>query len=150
MRDDEEYITSGPFSAKELNQARKTIIKIVQGQYFEEEIRLLKDEKMIRSGPLRSKNVQLLNGVLRVCSRIQRAEFPFNERNPLVLPAISLSHDYENHISYQVIADAHKNNMHGGVSRTVVDIKQNYFIPAVRVGVKNYVKNCKKMCNHSS
>lgn len=101
--------------------------------------------EVITEGPLRTKNAFIdRNQILRVGTRVQIPEIDYDERNPIVLPGISLKHDYENHLSYQIIADTHKKLMHGGISSTISTIKQAYFIPGIYAGVKNHIDNCQR------
>lgn len=132
-----------PLSADEILEARNTIIRAVQQIYYNVEIKSLMKGQPILNGPLRTKNAFLdESNVLRIGSRIQLVEFDYDERNPIVLPPVALKSDLENHLSYQVIFDSHLDNMHGGVSSTMCDIKQRYHVPNLRSGVKNRITNC--------
>lgn len=119
------------------------IIRCFQAVYYAQEISLLQNKEIITSGPLRTKNAFLdSEGILRIGTRVQLVEVDFDERNPIVLPPISTECNKLNHISYQVIYDAHLENFHGGLSTTMSDIKQRYFIPGLRNGVRRHVSKC--------
>ncbi|CAG7700911.1 unnamed protein product, partial [Allacma fusca] len=72
---------------EELEKAENLWIKTVQQQYFQEEIQCLQMKKEI---PKLSKLNPLTpvlddNGILRVMSRIQRAELEINVKMPIIL-----------------------------------------------------------------
>jgi hypothetical protein len=142
-KDELGYLGFVPLNEIDLRKARTAILGIVQGVYYNEEIKSLKKGSQILTGPLRTKNPFLdKDGILRVGTRIQQLEIAYDERNPIVLPEISIKHDYENHITYQIITEAHLTNIHGGISSTMADIKQRYFVPGLRKGVSGHIKNC--------
>lgn len=129
---------------EELDAAKISILKIVQQKYYADQIKNLMRHEIINHGDLKTKNPFIdRDGILRIGSRIQLAEFDYDERNPIVLPPIR-SDDKENHVSYQVIADAHHDNIHGGITSTIADIKQKFFIPGLRAGVSKIISKCQR------
>lgn len=129
---------------EELEEARIRIVKAVQSKYYADEIEAITAKKIVTTGSLRIHNPFLdKNGVLRVGTRLQQEEFDYNERNPVVLPPISISDD-ENHLSYQSIHDSHIDTNHGTISATMAHVRQGYFIPGLQAGVRRYIKACQR------
>jgi len=80
-------IASHPLTMKELEHARKCIIKMEQLAAFRAEIWSLRENRVIPSdSSLRQLNPLLdRDGLLRVGGRLRYAELPYNTKHPLVL-----------------------------------------------------------------
>lgn len=129
---------------EELGSASIKILKIVQTQFYPEELQCIREQAIIKHGPLRTHNPFLdSNEILRIATRIQLEEFDYNERNPIVLPQIS-ARDTEYHLSYQAIHDSHIDTNHGTISMTMAHVRQRFFIPGLRAGVRRFIVNCQK------
>lgn len=132
-----------PLTSKNIEDARYFAVSTVQRFYYTKEIETLKSGQEVKNGALRFKNAFLdSNGIMRVGTRVQAVEFDYDERNPIVLPPITASNYDDNHISYQVIYDAHLDTIHGGLSLTMATIRQRYFIPGLRKGIKRHISLC--------
>lgn len=130
-------------TAERLTFASNVIFRIVQAKYYQDELDSLRKGQPVTNGALATKNAFIdSKGVLRIGTRVQIEEVDYDERNPVVLPPIQKPETQENHIGYQIIHDTHHENIHGGVSSTIADIKQKFFLPGLRFGVQRFISNC--------
>ena len=75
-------------------------------------------------------------GVIRCHGRYQNAQLSQGAKYPKLLPR-------KEYYTQLVIEDSHCNMLHAGVSQTLAEIRQNYWIPKGRSEVRKVLKNCK-------
>ncbi|KAI5633398.1 pao retrotransposon peptidase domain-containing protein [Phthorimaea operculella] len=79
-------------SPAERNAALCSLVRVVQAEHFEEEVRLLRDGRgKLKGGIVRLNPFLDEQGMLRVGGRLRNASLPFSARHPLLLPKGTLS-----------------------------------------------------------
>ncbi|KAI5633019.1 hypothetical protein NE865_14237 [Phthorimaea operculella] len=74
-------------SPAERNAALRSLVRVVQAEHFEEEVRLLRDGRgKLKGGIVRLNPFLDEQGMLRVGGRLRNASLPFSARHPLLLP----------------------------------------------------------------
>jgi len=78
----------GHLSTQELNTANITIIKIVQGLHFKEELAQLKTKGTVAKGSQLLSLSPFLDdqGIIRVGGRLRHSALDYNEKHPILLP----------------------------------------------------------------
>lgn len=127
----------GHINPQEISNTEKVIIKSVQAESFELEMKCLRDNK-----PLPTSNTLLKldpfideDGLLRVGGRIHLSSVPENEKHPIILPQ-------KHHFTKLLIKHVHNEVKHGGLGLTVQKIRQNYWIINARTAVTSTIHQC--------
>ncbi|GFS93130.1 uncharacterized protein NPIL_191231, partial [Nephila pilipes] len=123
---------SGELSAEELEGAEIYWMKYIQEENYPEDIKALKtnksipkDSKIFKLSPFLSKNCLLL-----VKGRLQNVNLSSTLKHPIVLPS--------NHLLVKmIIYDAHEKVFHSGVSETLTQIREKYWIIKGRQSIKS-------------
>eukprot|EP00794_Sanderia_malayensis_P004234 gene4233-biopygen3409 len=76
------------------------------------------------------------DGLLRCHGRLQNANLSFDERFPILLPTKS-------RLTSLIIEECHERIGHGGVSRTLAEIRGQYWVVRGRQAVKSVIKSCR-------
>ncbi|XP_046914406.1 uncharacterized protein LOC124495120 [Dermatophagoides farinae] len=76
------------------------------------------------------------NGLLRFKRRIENCQLSFNEKFPIILIDKTIVRD--------MLKEIHINLFHGGIFRTIEEIKKNFYIPKLYFLVKNLIAHCQK------
>ena len=85
-------------------------------------------------------NLKEENGILRCHGRLEHAEI---ETKPVLLP--------RNHAFTELaIKDAHRRVLHFGVSITLAELRQRYWVPKGRQAVKKIIRECQHCANLSA
>ena len=79
-------------------------------------------------------NLKVEDGILKCHGRLEHAEI---ESKPILLPRDHL-------FTTLVIKDAHRKVLHLGVSTTLAEVRQKYWVPKGRQVVKKILKNCQR------
>ncbi|CAG9132520.1 unnamed protein product [Plutella xylostella] len=122
----------------EIKEALNFIIKTVQQEQFEEEIKSLKTSGKIST---RSKLFNLTpvfldeNGILRIKGRLQLSALPEETKHPAILPS-------EGRLTQLVIEQAHRQVLHGGARLTLAQTRQQFWIISGTRTVKKIVRRC--------
>ena len=128
----------------ELHNARMLWIKSVQRDYYAKEISLLKINR-------RNQLIYQLDlfvdsdSVLRSKGRIANADIPITARFPIVLPP---KHEF----SKFLVLETHKLVLHAGIQSTMIEVRQNFWIPKLRQLVRSLLHKCvpcRKQCGAS-
>ena len=75
------------------------------------------------------------DGVVRVCSRLNKSQFPYEQVNPVLLPK-------HHHISSLIMKGAHAKVKHTGGERALCKSRTKYWILGGRRIAKDLAKNC--------
>lgn len=121
----------------EIRKAKECIVKQVQSETFQEEIRDLKEGKQVSSKSKISNLNPYLdeNQVLRVGGRLMHAHISPEMKNPAILP--------QNHrLTELVINHAHGLTFHGGARVTLAFTRQKYWILSGNRTTKKYIRKC--------
>ncbi|GFY31793.1 integrase catalytic domain-containing protein [Trichonephila clavipes] len=100
---------------------KKTIIRWVQGFYFQEEIRSIKKQiSLPPKSPLRSLHPFIdEHGLVRVGGRLQNSQLPFNSKHPIILPS-------QHSISELLIKEQHIAHLHAGPTLLAHVLRQSH------------------------
>ena len=138
----EEVTTCGtPISCHELDNAERELVKYQQAQSFPSWIRPLSEGKQPKISKnsfqsLAKLNPILVNEVLRVGGRIDRANLGYEVRHPAIL-------DQESHLTSLIISHYHcEQSKHFGEGHTLNQIAQKYWILNAKSAVKRIIKDC--------
>ena len=117
----------GALRTSELSMAVIYCIRIVQSQYYNKEISsLTADESLPAKSSLHPLHPFLHeDGTLRVGGRLENSQLPFNAKHQFIIP---VSH----HFAMLITNDAHLKTLHVGVQLTMVKVRENFWIPALK------------------
>ena len=127
-------INNGPLTATEIKKAKELWDLFIQQKSFSDTIRMIK-------GGENCNLKQQLNlmiddqGILRCKSRYQNSELTQGAKYPKLLPP----KEYYTRLN---IEEAHRKMFHSGVSQTLAEIRQEYWIPKGRSEVKRVLSRC--------
>ena len=127
----------GCLSLEEISVAESQIMKIVQSEEFNEEIRIVDGNGVLQmSSKLIALNPFLDDEhILRVGGRLQHISIPMDAKHPVILPG---SH----HVSKLLIEWTHKRNGHVGVEHVLSLLRERYWITGARVAIKTVIRHC--------
>lgn len=74
-------------------------------------------------------------GILRVGGRIDKANVPYTQRHPIIVPPRS-------RLAYLILNQAHQETKHGGPQAMMAFIRTNYWIPQLRQQARKFVSQC--------
>lgn len=129
----------GPVSTTEIDEAKRLIIKIVQLEEFEDDIKAIKREgSVLRKSRLITFNPFLdEQGILRVGGRLKHAELQETFKHPIILPAT-------HHFTLLVIKHYHEMLYHSGTQATLNAIREEFWPIFAKSQVKKIVRKCVK------
>ncbi|GBN78670.1 hypothetical protein AVEN_260252-1, partial [Araneus ventricosus] len=127
----------GNLTANDLINAEKYWVRCVQQTEFQTEYEEIEHHKSVtRSSKLFSLNPMMTeDGLLCLGGRLQKSDFNFHEKHPLILPTKS-------RLSQLLIIREHQRLHHAGVSETLTQIRENYWILCGRQTVKSCLNKC--------
>lgn len=127
-----EHITT-----EEIEEALEICIRQVQEKEFFDDIRRLKENKVVRM----TSNLKTLNpfldsrNILRVGGRLRNADVTENIKHPIILGK-------RNDLVMLILADAHIKTMHGGINLMITYLMNKYWILGCKNLVKQYIHKC--------
>ena len=115
--------------------------EIVSSFNYQEEIASMKTNSTSSRLPLvRQLRLYLNgNGVVRCGGRIHNAPLDYATKFPYLLPK-------KHELTKLIVFDAHENQLHSGVNSTITQLRQKFWIPAIRQCVRSLLLTCVK-CN---
>ena len=125
-------------TVSERQSAELVIIKDLQGQTYQKEIKTLsKGEPLPRNNKLHHLDVFLdCDQVLKVGGRLHSSTLPNAVKHPAVIPK-------EHHITKMIITHYHAKVKHQGKGFTINEIRSNgYWIPGLSQAVSSYIHQC--------
>ena len=149
------------FMVRDLEQAETEILKLVQANYFDKEIEILKDfqtqtesvpkdrhhDKERKAVLKKSSSLNALDpyldasGMLRVGGRIKKANLSDSLKNPVILPKTG-------HITELVLRHAHEKTHHSGRGLTLNELRSSgYWIINGNAAVRHFISRC-VTCRH--
>ncbi|XP_008179733.1 uncharacterized protein LOC103308325 [Acyrthosiphon pisum] len=129
---------SGSLSVSELDNAKTTLIKMVQAVNFANELRELKNSNRVlpKSKLLRLRPFLDENNLIRVGGRLKNASLiDIQHRHPIVLPADSM-------FTKLLCRDQHERLMHGGPQAVLAAIRLKYWPINGRNLIRNIIHKC--------
>ncbi|KAF2882046.1 hypothetical protein ILUMI_24125 [Ignelater luminosus] len=122
--------------AGELDNSLNMTIKLEQQKHFQEEIRALCKNEVIKT------NLKYLhpfldrNNILRITGRLQNAkEINYSQKHPIILPKRS-------HITNLIIQNEHKILMHAGQRHVLASLSQKFWIISAIREIKKNIHKC--------
>ncbi|GFT61773.1 integrase catalytic domain-containing protein [Trichonephila clavipes] len=131
------HINTTSLTFSETKTAEETIIRWVQGFYFQEEIRSIKKQiSLPPKSSLRSLHPFIdEHGLLRVRGRLQNSQLRFNSKHPIILPS-------QHSISELLIKEQHIAHLHAGPTLLAHVLRQSHWI----VGSRKLINKCIRKC----
>lgn len=127
----------GPLTAKDTQQAITTLVKIVQEETFQPEIKditnssnINKKSKLISLNPFLDKN-----NILRVGGRISFSMLPYAQKHQAILPS---KHPF----TKLLIENEHKRLLHANTQAVLFSLRQNYWVIGGRSEVRQVIHRC--------
>jgi len=127
---------TGVLTSTEIEVAEQRWLLACQGSSFVEEITCLKS-KVPKRHPL-VRQLRLFvddTGIIRCGGRIHNASVADVTRFPYLLPR-------QHKLTNLIVQDAHENQLHAGTNATATQIRQKYWIPAIRQCVRSVLRKC--------
>ncbi|XP_055632834.1 uncharacterized protein LOC129773261 [Toxorhynchites rutilus septentrionalis] len=126
----------GPLTPEDIDHALLMLIRRVQGQCFDIEIRHLTSSGQVdRKSKLRFLHPQIVDGIIRVGGRLHFARIPIDERHPIVLPA--------NHrLTEMICRREHLKTLHAGPGLLLSSLRQRFWPLGGRNLVRKVVHRC--------
>ncbi|UYV60413.1 hypothetical protein LAZ67_1001082 [Cordylochernes scorpioides] len=103
----------------ELRQAHDKILLAVQLYCFDEDLKNLHNQKMVRKNKI-----------------------PYDQRHPALLPSTGK-------LSQLIIRDAHSRTLHGGVHLVLATLRQKYWILKAKNQIKKCIRDCLTCCRYN-
>ncbi|XP_062554164.1 uncharacterized protein LOC134219449 [Armigeres subalbatus] len=135
--------TTDVLTTAEIDTAENTLIKLVQGQFFKDEVEKLKLGKPISpKSRLRWFNPFLDDHqVLRVGGRLTYSQLPFNSKHQAILPS---SHPF----SALLVESIHLRQLHASPQLLLTTLRLRYWVIGARNLVKRPTRNCITCCRN--
>ena len=135
-----------PLKVHELEEAKREIIKVVQGRCFRNELLSLQSTNAETTNPLKVKSIKksshicqldpvLLRGAVCVGGRLQHSPISEDAKHPAILPK-------QHHASNLIIHHYHLRCGHSGLEHTPSMIRERYWIVQVRVSLRRVLNGC--------
>ncbi|XP_062616210.1 uncharacterized protein LOC134277925 [Saccostrea cucullata] len=119
----------------EMNESTVLWIKDVQQKEFQKEITAMNGGKQQTSLQKQLKLYPDDKGLLRCKGRIDNSSLEDSAKYPVLLPK-------KHQLTDLIIMDIHKRSLHSGCSQTITEIRQSFWIPAIRHSVNHVLKKC--------
>ena len=128
-------------TVEELQQAGRDLIAYEQQQHFAPWMNALSSEKMLpaskdcKSSSLMKLDPVLIDGVMRVRGRLQKAPISFEAKHPIILPYVS-------HLTEMIIRHHHETTGHSGLNFTVNSLYKKFWIVRANSAMRRVINNC--------
>lgn len=121
-------------SIQDIKKAEVKLLKYIQSQSFEKEI---KDLKTLSSKTRLSALTPFIDseGVIRVGGRLTQADIIFSQKHPILLPTRHVITDL-------IIREIHMNNLHSGIQTTLYALRKKFWVLDGRNQVRGIIKKC--------
>jgi len=129
---------NGPQSLRirDLNEARKTVLRMVQTECFNKEIlSLQKGQEVPRNSKLRSLNPFLRDGLILVGGRLNNSDMVDKLKHPVVLPAV-------HKVTLMIFEKYHQEFLHTGPQLLFSEVRRLYWPLLGRVTARSVVWHC--------
>lgn len=129
-----EMLTKGPPTVEELDQALKLMIRYVQEEAFQSELRALKNGNSHRLRSLQP-FIDPVDGILRVGGRIKKASVPYDSRHQMLLPA-------KHPLTEALIRHEHLRNLHVGQKALLAIVRQRFWPLQAKNTIRKVIRQC--------
>ncbi|XP_076237360.1 uncharacterized protein LOC143181054 [Calliopsis andreniformis] len=135
--DKHDSISSKLLNIKELEIARKVLLKLAQRDTFATELHTLRQTKTVsKSSRLPSLNPFLdPDGLIRLGGRLANAKLSYDERFPIILSS-------KHPLTDLIILHEHSQLLHGGCQLVIASIRRKYWPLSCRLIVRNLLRKC--------
>ncbi|GFS56019.1 integrase_H2C2 domain-containing protein [Trichonephila clavipes] len=125
------------FNKRSDDGAEKFWIQLVQRDAFAEEVNCLRARKLLLKTSVILEFNPFLDSdeLIRVGGRQQKSKFSYLQNPPIILPA---KHYFVN----LMVRDSHEKVFYGGVSETLLEIRERFWLIRGRQTMKNILKKC--------
>lgn len=126
-----------PPTNKERTEAMIYLIRKTQQMHISAEVAALsKKDRLPEKSKLASLNPIIdENGILRLGGRLDRSELDYEMKHPFIIPQ-------DSRLAHLIMDYAHRKTYHGGVQVMMQFVRQKYWIPRLRNGLRNIVHKC--------
>lgn len=130
-------IIDSPITTADLEESLQICIKITQDIIFHEDITDLKKGKKLKNKSRLKTLSPFLDSqmILRVGGRLSNSDLDRDYKHPILL-------DNKNSLTWLLVADAHKQTLHGGVQLMLNYLRSKYWILKAKGVVKRYIHKC--------
>lgn len=137
LRKQESDSVTNPFlTIADYNDAKKSVIHIVQQNVFSEEIIALEQGNSVKkSSPLFKLHPVIHDCLLRIGGRLRKAPMSFDEKHPIILP-------YKHHVTDLIIRDCHERVGHQGREHVLSSLREQFWIIKGNAAVRKVLRNC--------
>lgn len=127
----------GLITVREIERATTTIMKIIQGEKFAEEIKCIESGRNVsKKSKLRKLNVFLdSEKIIRVGGRSKNASIPFNAKHQIVLPK-------NDDVTRLIINAKHRMALHGGPKLVEAVIRRKYWVIDSQSTINKVINGC--------
>ncbi|XP_055604940.1 uncharacterized protein LOC129753170 [Uranotaenia lowii] len=138
LRKSKEGPTSGFLKATELSEAEMVMVRLVQRECFQDELKSCsRGETVPRKSPLRWFNPFIQNGIIKVGGRLMHSQESEDFKHPMVLPA--------NHNFTKLLFESyHKKLLRAGPQLTLCAVRQRFWPLGGRSVIRNVIHKCIK------
>jgi len=135
--------SASPLTPSELQQSCQFWVRHIQNIHFHREIEILKKGEQLSKSSSLTKLTPFIDstGLLRVGGRLQKADLPYDEKHPFILPRMSK-------FTTLVIAEAHLKTLHGGTQLTLAYTRLQYWIVGGRAPIRSFILRCVRCARH--
>ncbi|XP_076230178.1 uncharacterized protein LOC143175315 [Nomia melanderi] len=128
---------SSSLSVVELQEAQKTLIRVVQATTFpNESLALSKNQSIPKQSPLQALAPFIdETGIIRVGGRLSNAPITYNKRHPILLPA-------KHHLTDLIIKGEHNRLLHAGCQQVIASLRENFWPINCTRNVKRVIRGC--------
>ena len=137
LRKQESDSVTNPFlTIADCNDAKKSVIHVVQQNVFSEEIIALEQGNSVKkSSPLFKLHPVIHDCLLRIGGRLRKAPMSFDEKHPIILP-------YKHHVTDLIIRDCHERVGHQGREHVLSSLREQFWIIKGNAAVRKVLRNC--------
>ena len=128
-------LPQGPLTVAEVAAAKIDIVQQVQHEAFRSDILHLSQKEMKASQSLNRLDLVLVDGVIRVGGRLEKAPIDHASRHPIVLP---LHH----HVTGLIIRFYHQQEGHMGQEQVLAKMRQEFWVVHGRSAVRRQLSKC--------
>ncbi|XP_058827294.1 uncharacterized protein LOC131687237 [Topomyia yanbarensis] len=129
--------TSTVLLVHELERAKTVLVKIVQRECFDQELKQLKQGKNVT----KRSSLKLLNpfvdssGLIRVGGRLRLSDEIYSTRHPILLPGF-------HHFTRLLLMSYHLQLLHGGIALTLAVVRNEYWPINGKRAVRSTIRRC--------
>ena len=136
-------IVSTNFSPQEIEFSLHRLIMMEQKRLYFETVKRLNENKKLKCTDTLLPLDPFLDGenLLRVGGRINNSNLSFDSKHPIILPSKS-------YLCELIIRREHRSSCHSGLSTTLANIRQKFWIPKARSVIRKELHKCIRCFKH--